>query len=44
MGGLSKEPIGYDGTFLHAIERLLPSVCLDSGKKYALTRVDNKNR
>ena len=38
------EPIGYDGTFLHAIERLLPQICIASGKTYGLTRVENKNR
>ena len=32
-----KEPIGYDGTMLHAIERLIPSIVKKSGYNYKLT-------
>ena len=38
------EPLGYDGTLLHAIERLLPQVCLASGHGYAVTHVPGFSR
>ena len=38
------EPVGYDGTMLHAIERLLPQVCLASGHSYAVTHVPGFSR
>jgi len=38
------EPLGYDGTILHAIERLLPQICLASGNQYALTHVPGFSR
>ena len=38
------EPLGYDGTMLHAIERLLPQICLASGKHYAVTHVPGFSR
>lgn len=38
------EPVGYDGTILHAIERLLPQICLASGYQYALTHVPGFSR
>lgn len=38
------EPLGYDGTMLHAIERLLPQICLASGQQYALTHVPGPSR
>ena len=38
------EPLGYDGTMLHAIERLLPQVCLASGHSYAVTHVPGFSR
>jgi len=38
------EPLGYDGTMLHAIERLLPQICLASGQRYALTHVPGFSR
>ena len=38
------EPLGYDGTMLHAIERLLPQICLASGMSYAMTHVPGFSR
>ena len=38
------EPVGYDGTMLHAIERLLPQVCLANGYRYAVTHVPGYSR
>ena len=38
------EPVGYDGTVLHAIERLLPQICLVSGQRYAVTHVAGLSR
>ena len=38
------EPLGYDGTMLHAIERLLPQICLASGRRYAMTHVPGFSR
>jgi lipopolysaccharide biosynthesis protein len=38
------EPLGYDGTMLHAIERLLPQICLASGQHYGLTHVPGFSR
>ena len=34
-----EEPLPYDGTILHAIERLLPQVCLANGYSYAVTHL-----
>jgi len=39
-----EEPIGYDGTMLHAIERLLPQVCQANGYSYAVTHVPGFSR
>ena len=39
-----EEPLGYDGTMLHAIERLLPQICLASGQRYAVTHVPGFSR
>lgn len=39
-----EEPIGYDGTILHAMERLLPQICLASGYSYAMTHVPGCRR
>ena len=39
-----EEPIGYDGTMLHAIERLLPQICMANGKRYAMTHVPGFSR
>jgi glycosyltransferase involved in cell wall biosynthesis len=39
-----EEPLGYDGTMLHALERLLPLVCEASGFHYAVTHVPNVSR
>lgn len=39
-----EEPLGYDGTMLHAIERLLPQICLASGHRYAVTHVPGFSR
>jgi len=38
------EPIGYDGTILHAIERLLPLIAEENGFKYKMTYVSGANR
>ncbi|KZR78341.1 rhamnan synthesis F family protein [Prochlorococcus marinus] len=38
------EPLGYDGTMLHAIERLLPQICMKQGFKYAMTHVPGLTR
>jgi glycosyltransferase involved in cell wall biosynthesis len=34
-----EEPLPYDGTILHAIERLLPQICLANGYSYAVTHL-----
>ena len=39
-----EEPLGYDGTMLHAIERLLPQICMANGKRYAMTHVPGFSR
>ena len=39
-----EEPLGYDGTMLHAIERLLPQICIANGKRYAMTHVPGFSR
>ncbi|QNI52684.1 glycosyltransferase/ family 4 [Synechococcus sp. BIOS-E4-1] len=39
-----EEPLGYDGTMLHAIERLLPQICMANGKRYAMTHVPGLSR
>lgn len=38
------EPLGYDGTMLHAIERLLPSVVASRGFRSAVTHVPGVTR
>jgi glycosyltransferase involved in cell wall biosynthesis len=38
------EPLGYDGTMLHAIERLLPLIAESRGFHYALSHVPGVNR
>ena len=38
------EPLGYDGTMLHAIERLLPQICKKQGFRYAMTHVPGFTR
>lgn len=38
------EPLGYDGTLLHAIERLLPLVAAAQGFRYGLTHVPGVSR
>lgn len=38
------EPLGYDGSMLHAIERLLPQICIANGKQYAMTHVPGFSR
>jgi len=38
------EPLGYDGTILHAIERLIPLVVADSGFKVAVTNIPGVSR
>ena len=39
-----QEPIGYDGTILHAIERLLPFIAAKQGFTYNLTNMPKVNR
>jgi glycosyltransferase involved in cell wall biosynthesis len=39
-----EEPLPYDGTILHAIERLLPQVCMANGYRYAVTHVPGITR
>jgi lipopolysaccharide biosynthesis protein len=39
-----EEPIGYDGTMLHAIERLLPLIAHVAGYRYAVTNVPGVTR
>ncbi len=39
-----EEPVGYDGTLLHAIERLLPQVCLHQKMGYAVSHTPGLNR
>jgi lipopolysaccharide biosynthesis protein len=38
------EPLGYDGTMLHAMERLLPSVVVSRGYRCAVTHVPGVTR
>ncbi len=38
------EPLGYDGSMLHAIERLLPQICMANGQRYAVTHVPGFSR
>lgn len=38
------EPLGYDGTILHAIERLIPLLSTSGGYKYALTHIPGVTR
>ncbi|OZI20929.1 hypothetical protein CAL26_26095 [Bordetella genomosp. 9] len=38
------EPLGYDGSMLHALERLLPLIVQNAGKKIAVTRWGKSNR
>ena len=39
-----EEPLPYDGTILHAIERILPQVCMANGYSYAVTHVPGITR
>lgn len=39
-----EEPVGYDGTMLHAIERLIPQVCLNQGMHYGVSHTPGLNR
>jgi lipopolysaccharide biosynthesis protein len=39
-----EEPVAYDGTVLHAIERLLPIVARETGHHYATTHVPGSTR
>ena len=39
-----KEPIDYDGTILHAIERLLPFIAMKNGYTECLTHVEGVYR
>jgi len=39
-----EEPLPYDGTIVHAIERLLPQVCMANGFSYAVTNVPGITR
>ena len=38
------EPIGYDGTMLHAIERLLPAITKQNGYTYKMTYIPGVSR
>ena len=38
------EPIGYDGTMLHAIERLLPAIAKHNGYTYKMTYIPGVSR
>lgn len=38
------EPVRYDGSILHAIERMLPSVCENVGLRWRTVRVDGVDR
>ena len=38
------EPVGYDGTMLHAIERLIPLIVASAGYKCAVTHVPQVSR
>ena len=39
-----QEPLEYDGTILHAIERLLPIIAEESGYEYRMTYIPELNR
>lgn len=39
-----KEPVSYDGTMLHAIERLLPFIAENEGFEYKMTYIPNITR
>ena len=39
-----QEPIGYDGTMLHAIERLLPLIAKEQGFSYKMTNIPGITR
>ena len=39
-----QEPLGYDGSMLHALERLLPLVAMHAGMRIAVTRCGNSRR
>lgn len=39
-----EEPLSYDGTMLHAIERLLPAISSNKGYRHALTHVPGVTR
>jgi len=38
------EPVGYDGTMLHAIERLIPLIAMQAGYECAVTHVPGVSR
>jgi lipopolysaccharide biosynthesis protein len=39
-----EEPVAYDGTILHALERLLPFVARQAGYRYSVTHVPDTTR
>ncbi|MCX5946719.1 MAG: glycosyltransferase [Cyanobacteria bacterium] len=39
-----EEPLPYDGTILHAVERLMPQVCMANGYTYAVAHVPGISR
>ncbi|MDP9839829.1 glycosyltransferase involved in cell wall biosynthesis [Neorhizobium huautlense] len=39
-----EEPLGYDGTMLHALERITPTVCEAQGYRWVTTEVEGFNR
>jgi len=41
---LPSEPLRYDGTMLHAIERLLPSICISAGYSWATVHIPGVTR
>lgn len=38
------EPLPYDGSLLHALERIIPQVCENEGFEYAVTNVSGSTR
>ena len=41
---MPKEPLNYDGTILHAIERLIPIIAEVDGYGYKMTNIDEITR
>ena len=39
-----KEPLGYDGTMLHALERITPAICEAQGYRWVTTEVEGFSR